>query len=461
MGEFRRVPAGFDFFDQEAIEKKLERMAAEGWMPVRAGRVFWTYRKCAPQKLRFAVTYFPGASELDPEPGERQLEKEELCAADGWRLVLRYDAMQVFCTNRAGAPPLETDPVPRVENIRLTLSRRLLASRLLMLALILWSLYLQLSQCLRDPVGYLSDVSRLYSIPSWTLLLLLSAFELASYFRWIGRARSAAERGVFLPPRSHRWLPWVILALVVLLSTLSRSGDSLGERLIFVCVLAVMGLAVLLERLLLGALRRRGVRRWINLAVSCGSAAVLVTAGMIAIIAAGIGGLFPAGEGKSEPVDSYEWKGETMYIYDEPLPLEVEDLADADLLWSREARLQESPLLAYGEYSQDIPLTGERSNYELRYSICDVKFAPLRGFIRERLIASRQDVVQDGEVVFVEHFEPVDPEPFGADEAWRLLWDDGYMDTWLLFWDGRMVEIKFYWQPTAAQIKTAAEILRP
>ena len=146
---------------------------------------------------------------------------------------------------------------------------------------------------------------------------------------------------------------------------------------------------------------------------------------MIAIIAAGIGGLFPAGEGKSEPVDSYEWKGETMYIYDDPLPLEVEDLADADLLWSREARLQESPLLAYGEYSQDIPLTGERSNYELRYSICDVKFAPLRGFIRERLIASRQDVVQDGEVVFVEHFEPVDPEPFGADEAWRLLWDDG------------------------------------
>ena len=188
---------------------------------------------------------------------------------------------------------------------------------------------------------------------------------------------------------------------------------------------------------------------------------MLVTAGMIAIIAAGIGGLFPAGEGKSEPVDSYEWKGETMYIYDDPLPLEVEDLADADLLWSREARLQESPLLAYGEYSQDIPLTGERSNYELRYSICDVKFAPLRGFIRERLIASRQDVVQDGEVVFVEHFEPVDPEPFGADEAWRLLWDDGYMDTWLLFWDGRMVEIKFYWQPTAAQIKTAAEILRP
>lgn len=44
----------------------------------------------------------------------------------------------------------------------------------------------------------------------------------------------------------------------------------------------------------------------------------------------------------------YDWDGLTMDIYDDPLPLEVEDLAQVDARWSKEARLQESPLLAYG-----------------------------------------------------------------------------------------------------------------
>ena len=34
------------------------------------------------------------------------------------------------------------------------------------------------------------------------------------------------------------------------------------------------------------------------------------------------------------------------------------------------------------------------------------------------------------------------------------------MNTYLLFWDDRIVEIKFYWEPTTEQIAQAAEILQ-
>ena len=110
----------------------LEQMAARGWMIQKAGNLFWTYTKIPPQKLRFAVTYFPGASEFDPKPSERQLEREELCTQDGWRLVLRWDAMQIFCTDWEDAVPIDTDPVPQVDNIHRTMRKKVLVSQLLM-----------------------------------------------------------------------------------------------------------------------------------------------------------------------------------------------------------------------------------------------------------------------------------------------------------------------------------------
>lgn len=68
MSETRRCLANFSFYDQKGIEKKLEQMAAQGWMINQPGGLFWTFRKIRPQQLRFAVTYFPSASEFDPTP---------------------------------------------------------------------------------------------------------------------------------------------------------------------------------------------------------------------------------------------------------------------------------------------------------------------------------------------------------------------------------------------------------
>lgn len=454
----RRTLANFSFFDQEAIEKKLENMAAKGWMLAKAGNLFWTYRKIAPQKLRFAVTYFPGASEFDPHPSDKQLEKEELCAQDGWRLVLRWDAMQIFCTDREDAVPIETDPVPRVENVHLTMRKRVLTGQLTTMVLILWSLYLQFSQLWRDPVAYLSTSTRLFSIPSWLLLLLMAVLDLVFYFRWERRARQAAEHGIFLPPGSHKWLSWGILALVCVFLLLSYSSSS-AQLLLIVCIMVAMVIPILLGRWMMKKLKQRGVSKTLNLVVSGVCTGVLVIVGLSAVVLATVGGWLPT-DSRSQPVDRYEWRGERMDVYDDPLPLEVEELAHVDARWSKEARRQESWLVSYGDYRQDLLPGQEVNGYDLRYEITDVKAAFLYDFLKNRILRERQDEVHDG-VVFVDHFEPVDPAPWDAEAVYQLHWSDTVLNTYLVCWENRIAEIQFYWEPTPEQLQTAAAKLKP
>ncbi len=451
MRTVKRTFVNVSFYDSEAIQQKLEQMAAQGWMIAKAGSLFWTYEKIPPQKLRFAVTYFPGASEFDPRPSEKQLEKEELCAQDGWRLVLRWDAIQIFCTGREDAVPIDTDPAPQVENIRRTIRKKLLG-QLVLAALILWSLYLQASQLQRDPVDYLSDTSRLFAIPLWLLLLLMTIWELVFCLRWERRAKRAAERGIFLPVRSNPWLSWAAVGLAIVFLLLSFPANS-GGFLFSAVVVTVI--PILLASWMLRALKRRGVSRRVNLAATCAAIFVLVIAGTGMIVAASLRGWIPLGE-ESQPVGSYEWQGRTWDIYGDPLPLEVEDLAQVDARWSKEARLQESPLLAYGDYRQDLLYGQEVRGYEFRYEITDVKVPLLYDFVKEWLIRDNQDELLE------KHLRPVDPAPWHAQEAYQVYWRDGELDeSYLVCWEKRIVELKFSWTPTQEQLQTAAEHLAP
>lgn len=459
MRTLKRTPANFSFFDKETIEKKLEDMASKGWMIAKANNLFWTYTKIPPQKLRFTVTYFPGASEFDPRPSEKQLEKEELCAQDGWKLVLRWDAMQIFCTDREDAVPIETDPAPQVENIHRTMRKNSLFSQLISIALIILSLYLQFSQLWRDPVDYLSNTTHLASIPCWLLLLLMVLLDLALYFRWERRARKAAEHGISLPLRSPKWLPWVVLSLIGVFLLLSYSTSN-ARLLLIACIAVIMVVPFFLGQWMMKKLKEKGVSRTVNRVASGIFVGVLVTGGMIAVTAATIGGWLPTDDRSSQPVGQYDWDGLTMDIYDDPLPLTVEDLAEVNARWSKEARLQESPLVAYGDYRQDLLYGQEIQRYDLSYEITDVKLPILYDFIKERLLKERQDEVHDG-FVFIDHFEAIDPTPWDAEEVYQLHWSDSILDTYLVCWENRIVEIKFYWQPSQEQIQTAAEHLNP
>ena len=455
MSTVKRTLVNVSFYDSEAIQQKLEQMAARGWMIQKAGNLFWTYTKIPPQKLRFAVTYFPEASEFDPSPSEKQLEREELCAQDGWRLVLRWDAMQIFCTDREDAVPIDTDPVPQVDNIHRSMKKKVLVAQLAVALSILLSLYVKLSQLRRDPADYLSDTSRLFTILLNLLLLLAIVSELVFYFHWERRAKAAAEHGVFLPVRAHRGLSWGAVGLAIVFLFLSASFSSDGLLFLFF-VTAAMVIPILLSRWMIGEMRHQGVSRRVNLAVTCAVMFVLMIVGTGAVtVGAAIQGWRVTPGEESQPVGQYDWDGLTMDIYDDPLPLEVEDLVQVDARWSKEARLQESPLLAYGDYRQDLLYGQEVQGYELRYEITDVKVPLLYDFVKDGLIRNHQDEALG------EYLMPVDSAPWNAQEAYQLHWDGGLLDTYLVCWESRFAEITFYWTPTQEQIQIAAERLRP
>lgn len=49
----------YAYYDHAGIVRHLEDMAHQGWQLEKAGSVFWTYRRCKPAELRYAVVYSP------------------------------------------------------------------------------------------------------------------------------------------------------------------------------------------------------------------------------------------------------------------------------------------------------------------------------------------------------------------------------------------------------------------
>ena len=56
------------FYNRAGISAYLEDMAAQGWMLECITRTGWLYRRTEPKHLHFTVSYYPKASEFDPEP---------------------------------------------------------------------------------------------------------------------------------------------------------------------------------------------------------------------------------------------------------------------------------------------------------------------------------------------------------------------------------------------------------
>ncbi|MFR8165877.1 MAG: hypothetical protein ACLU8D_07750 [Enterocloster sp.] len=137
----------------------------------------------------------------------------------------------------------------------------------------------------------------------------------------------------------------------------------------------------------------------------------------------------------------------------------MKDLRDAGCdQWSTMADRAETIFLAHTEYSQQ-PLTTDQSVSDLRYEVTEVKADFLYGFLKKRLLWEQQDVVTDQKVVMAYHYKPVDPAPWKALDAYRVYWRDSYLNVYLVFYEDRILEIRFGWEPSKWQMAAAAEKL--
>lgn len=464
MKDIKRCVCLFSYYDQQAIGETLERMAQNGWMLQRPGSFLWTYKRCTPQKLRFCVTYFPEASDFDPGPTDSELTKIDYCREDGWELIARWGVMQIFCSGDPDAVPIETEPVTQVENIRRSMKKSVFFPQAVMCVILLWNLFLRFSQYKRDPAGEFSSPYALYSALMFVLLLLACLYEISFYFFWSRKARAAAQNsGVFLPIRSKPVASLGLAAVSVLLLLLACRAleNTLGSAMLWLCAVPLI---IAAGNLLKSLLKKWGVPRNTN-RVLCVCFVVLLQSLLLGSMTAAIlRGDLHSGSGKTA-VGTYELYGRTREIYNDPLPLEIEELTDPDTLgstrWSKEADHQETFLLARSEYCQYAVPTGENdrvTEYELAYTIIEVKPDFLYSFVKNAVLNARQDEVNYGDV-FTDHYEPVDAAVWNADEAYQLHWSESVLDTYLVCRQNRIVEVKFFWEPAPEQIALAAERL--
>ena len=445
------------FYDQTTMQKQFEKMAAEGWLIEKISAYFWTYRRIEPTNLHITVTYFPSASEFDPGPSDNQQMMEEFAARDGWKLLTRWGQIQVFYNESANPTPIETDPVTQVNTIWRAMKKNLIPSHLMVLALCVYQLIFNGYRIFTEMVDFLSTPYLLASIPIWVLLLLAEIIEIITCFRWHRKAKPAADNGIFLPVKTNRFLTFALIlsGLIILINTLQLPTGFRTFSLIWIVIVFSI---ILIGNLAKKGLKRAGASKGTNYTLTI----LLIT--ILTFVFLGVLTFYIIRNGIDDgrtPVDSYDRNGWTFEIYGEPMPLYVEDLMEiGDSTWSRERnKHNETFMISRSEYRQNHVKGGPEGLKDLSYTIVDIKQPFLYDIVKKSMLNERQDEVH-GDIVFIDHYEPIDAGIWEASAAYQLHWSDSILDTYLICWENRIVEIKFYWDPTPEQIEIVVEKLK-
>lgn len=457
MRKYRRKPAWFAYYDRVKIQQELENMAEQGWVIEQPGSYFWKYRRTEPKRVHVSVVYVADAAALNPQRTSGEQLLEELCEQDGWVLMASWGQMQIYYNEREHQTPIETDPVTQVETVYRAMKKNglpgilsNLAISLVWIGIILWSIF-------KDPVNTLSHGIWLWLLPDELLLVTAAVIDLVCWKLWYRKAVAAAERGIYLELLNHRVITWVLTALSYVILAMVLLSFAGRWVLLPLCVVPVVLVTVVTGKIM-EAMKRRGISKKVNLCVSIGSCFVLA----LAVIAgtAFIGIHFHLLD-ESKPVGTYERYGRERDVYADELPLRMEYLMDTgEMKWSLEKQGQSSFLVSHYEYRQ-WPLTDDPEVMDLDYTVTDIQYPVLYDYCKTALLKKQQDVVENGEVLHIEHYELMDEAPWGAEEAYQLHWGDGVLDDYILCYAGRIVKLDLNWTPTFAQKQIVGEKLHP
>lgn len=450
----------FSFYNHTEIASHLEKMAEKGWMIQKLSNFGWIYHRIEPKKVHFAVSYYPKASEFDPEPSEDQKQFHEFCAHTGWKLACTSAQLQVFYNEEDDPTPIETEPILEVESIHASAKKSFLPAHIMLLVLGLLQGGMFVSGLLNNPIDTLSNSARLFSGFCFLILIALCTVELSCYYNWYKRASKAAERGELLKTPSTSIFQKIVLLLVVIcgvywIISFIVTGDKMQKWIgLFVCI--YMPMLIILVNAVKSFLKRRktsrGVNRTITTITSFMLAFAMVWGMMCIMIWSSSHGLFA-----EDNEETYEHEGMTWVVHHDELPLSVEDLLDVDYNgYVKERYGNESIFLGKFDIRQTPRFDAE--NYaeipELHYTIVTVKVPVLYEFCKDQMIDRQEDSMISRMV-----YKPQGAAMWGANEVYRL-YDSDYSqlkNTYLLCYNRSLVEIHFDWEPTPEQMQIVGE----
>lgn len=203
-------PEAFSPFDYDGIAEHLEEMAARGWMVEKARPIFWTYRRTAPARLAFHVSYLPGVSPYDPLSSPGRAEYTDLCGHIGWRHAASWGSAEIFYSAGNDSAPIDTDPALRVWSVHNAAMKSLLPFCAFAVPCMVFCL--------------LAVLWGAVTVPPLTAALCAAVFaqtavyytlETLTYLTWYRRAVKAAEKGEWTRSPSLSRLLRVLSALAL------------------------------------------------------------------------------------------------------------------------------------------------------------------------------------------------------------------------------------------------------
>ena len=447
----------YSFYNHTGIERHLTEMAQKGWLLESISNFYWTYRRIEPRDIHFCVTYYPRASDFDPEPSEDQQTFHDFCAHTGWKLACTWHQMQVFYNEKESPIPLETDPAMEVDTLHRACKKNFLPSYYLLLALGLVMGGYFLARIYFDPIGLLSSSSQMLSGFAYLCMMVISFIELCTYFSWYRKAKKATQDGIFVDTPSTTGVQKVIVVflLVAAVTWLFDLFSLSNPILAWISVAMIVGMFAILFAVngvklgLKKAKASRGLNKVLTLAACCLLPTILIggiTYGTIA-------GIF-SNENSTVPFD------------DSIIPLSVADFQDVDVdKYIEQNRNQETFMLAqraihmYGDWRQEdfheLP--------HLQYTITTIKVPFLYDWCKNQLYndldeTNNPDVPVGHRLIYHE----IDASPWGAKVAYQIYQEEGYCLNWyLLCYNDRIIDIRFDWEPTTVDMAIVNQKLNP
>lgn len=441
MRKTKRRMETLSFYDHTGIAAHLEKMAAKGWMLERIANYGWIYRRMEPKKLHFFVSYYPRASEYDPEYPESQQTFHDFCAHTGWRLVCTSFQMQVFCNEQDDPVPIETDPVLEVETVHTAMMKHFFWGHAVLLVLSVVMEFFFLMGILGNGIATLADPMKVFSGFCWGLVFVLAAVELTAYFRWHKKAEKAAEQGFFLDtPDTSRIqkaaMGLLYIAGAYLIVNFAAAGNTmmlflLGGMAIF------LGLTFFAADGIKRLFKKWGMSRKTNRIVSFLLTWFVATMALNAVTFGTI---------------ALKEKGFFSQKTADDQPLRVEELVDTDHTYVTENASKESMFLSYHHVRQRPRFDVEDWSAvpHMEYDLVQVKWDLLYGKVKAQMV---KDILRETDQPMV----PVDGAPWDAAEVYRAVESDG--ERYLLCYEDAIVDIFFSWEVTPDQMAVVGEKL--
>lgn len=447
MKDTKRRMEIFSPYDYCGIRRHLTKMAKRGWMIEECGNFTWTYRRCEPCDVRFAVTYFPEASAFDPEPGEDQRTYIEYCEEAGWELCTTTAKMQIFRAVSPEAVEIETDGDVQLKTVHRAMKASYLPWCWVMLVFGILESAMEIDKILKDPIEYLLGM---HTILMTAAVVLITGIELANYGIWYLRAKKSLKNGGGLP-KTIGTRPLQIAVLIVILTEflLWIFYNGIGGRIVTTLVsmsvvFGMLGLTFLIRHILKKKKVEAGLSRTIVMAACILIPLIGVPVFAIVTFNVIMNGTFS----RAEVVD---YHGMKVRMYHDELPLRVEDLTDVpdDAQYSYQLERKASPVIRRIEGRQQDPVFEERSLPDLEYTVTITEIPVLYDFMLETMMEENRDYFHTFDVVY----ETEDCTVYQA--RFKTEW----YRWWIIAMDDRVIELYFDDFLTEEQLAAAAEKL--